>query len=227
MWRIGCLEAGRNRWSAWAGMSLSSTGRDITDNIQLIFKYSKGRKLVGSYISTNAHLPLFNSTRTEFGEVIMGTEGAVEITVGDDTHPAMAVWFREPPKAEVTHAPGTEKKWSAGATMVAAGSQKGVPIILDRDRVTGNESFLDKELKFGRQLLYSKGILIPEEGRNPVDLELEGFFNSVKTGTRPKADLEVGLADSTAVMLSNIAIEEDRKVLFTEMDSMGRTAHTT
>ncbi len=202
-------------------------GRDISDNIQLIFKYPKGRKLTGSYISTNSHLPLFGSTRTEFGELIMGTDGAVEITVGDDTHPALAVWYREPPKPEVTHAPGTEKKWSAGATMVAAGSQKGVPIILDRDRVTGNESFLDRELKYGRQLLYSKGILVPEEGRNPVDLELEGFFNSVKTGTRPKADLEVGLADSTAVMLSNIAVEEDRKVLFSEMDTMGRSVTTT
>jgi predicted dehydrogenase len=202
-------------------------GRDISDNIQLIFRYPKGRKLVGSYISTNSHLPLFGATRTEFGELIMGTDGAVQITVGDDTHPALAVWYREPPKPQVTAAPGNEKKWSAGATMVAAGSQKGVPILLDRDRVTGNESFLDRELKYGRQLLYSKGILVPEEGRNPVDLELEGFFNSVKTGTRPKADLEVGLADSTAVMLSNISVEEDRKVLFTEMDTMGRAAPTT
>ena len=100
-------------------------GRDINDNIQLIIKYPKNQKFIGSYISTNSHLPLFNSTRTEFGEVIMGTEGSVEITIGDDTHPALAVWFREPAQPHVTAAGGGEKKWQAGATMVAAGQQKG------------------------------------------------------------------------------------------------------
>jgi hypothetical protein len=96
-----------------------------------------------------------------------------------------------------------------------------MPVLLAKDELSPNDSFLESELKHGRRLLYSKGIMAPEEGRNPVDLELEGFFNSVRTGTRPKADLEVGLSDSTAVMLSNIALEEDRKVLFTEMDKMG------
>ncbi len=196
-------------------------GRDIADNAQLIFRYPKGKKLVATYISTNSHVPMFGGTRTEFGEIIMGTEGAVEITVGDDTHPAMAVFYPEPPRPEVTHAAGKEKKWSAGATMVSVGAQKGMPVLLAKDELSPNDSFLESELKHGRRLLYSKGIMAPEEGRNPVDLELEGFFNSVRTGTRPKADLEVGLSDSTAVMLSNIALEEDRKVLFTEMDKMG------
>ena len=57
----------------------------------------------------------------------MGTEGTVEITIGDDTHPALAVWFREPAQPHVTQAGGKEKKWEAGATMVAAGAQKGFP----------------------------------------------------------------------------------------------------
>src|SRR5277367_2406287 len=35
-------------------------GRDINDNVQLIFKYPKGQKYIGTYISTNSHLPLFN-----------------------------------------------------------------------------------------------------------------------------------------------------------------------
>ncbi len=198
-------------------------GRDIMDNIQMIYKYPKGRKVSCSYISTNSHLPYFNSTRTEFGELIMGTAGSVEITIGDDTHPAIATWFREPsPPPTVTKAGEKKEHYVAGATMVAAGAQKGIPILLENDQVTGSEGFLDREMKFARRYLYSKGVMIPEEGRNPVDIELETFFENVRNGKRPKADLEVGLADSTAVILSNIAMEQERKVYFNEINSMGK-----
>ena len=197
-------------------------GRDINDNIQLIFKYPKAQKFIGTYISTNSHLPMFNSTRTEFGEVIMGTEGSVEITVGDDNHPALAVWFREPAQPHVTKAGSGEKKWQAGATMVAAGSQKGFPIMMYRDEVTSNDGFIDRELKFGRRWLYTKGIATPEEPRNPVDIELESFFDSCRDGKRPKADVEVGLADSTGVILANLAMDQERRVYFNEMEKMGR-----
>ena len=48
--------------------------------------------------------------------------------------------------------------------------------------------------------LYGKGVMVPEEKSNPVDVELESFFDCCQTGKRPLADLEVGLHDSTAVM---------------------------
>ncbi len=86
----------------------------------------------------------------------------------------------------------------------------------------GNESFLEKEMKFARRWLYSKGVMLPEEDRNPVDVELESFFDACRTGKRPLADLEVGLADSTMVILSNLAMDEGRRVYFNEMDKMGR-----
>ncbi len=197
-------------------------GRDINDNIQLIFKYPKAQKFIGTYISTNSHLSQFNSSRTEFGEIIMGTEGSVEITVGDDKHPALAVWFREPAQPHVTKAGTGEKKWQAGATMVAAGAQKGFPIMMYRDEVGANDGFVDRELKFGRRWLYTKGIATPEEPRNPVDVELESFFQNCRDGQRPKADLEVGLADSTGVILANLAMDQERRVYFNEIDKMGR-----
>ena len=73
-------------------------GRDVYDNIQLIYKYPNGQKLTYSSISTSQFLPYFNGKRPEMGEIIMGTDGTVEITVGDDVHPAIAWWYREPPK---------------------------------------------------------------------------------------------------------------------------------
>src|SRR5216684_2859294 len=199
-------------------------GRDIYDNIQLIFKYPQGQKLMYSSISTNSHLSLFGGSRTEFGELIMGTEGTIEITVGTDDEPALGLWYREPKKAEVTTAAGKkEPPVVAGATLASTGTgSRALPIILPKDQVTENDSFLQKEMKFARRWLASKGVMALEEDKNPVNTEIEGYFESVRTGVKPKADLEVGLADSTAVILSNLAMDEGRRVYFSEIEKMGR-----
>jgi hypothetical protein len=64
--------------------------------------------------------------------------------------------------------------------------------------------------------------MLQEEQRNPVDTELESFFTSCRDGKRPLADLEVGLADSVAVILSNLAMDQERRVQFSEMEQLGR-----
>jgi predicted dehydrogenase len=201
-------------------------GRDVYDNIQLIFNYPKGRKLMYQSITTNKHLAMFGGTRTEFGETIMGTEGTIEITVGTDNEPAIGLWFYEPgpPKPVTTKASETKEKAvvaSATLTSTASGS-RGLPILLARDQVTGKESFLDRELKFARLWLYRKGIMVPEEDRNPVDTSLISFMDCVRTGKRPAADLELGLSDSTMVILANLAMDEGRRVYFSEIEKMGR-----
>ncbi len=63
--------------------------------------------------------------------------------------------------------------------------------------------------------------MVQEESRNPVDVELESFFNSCRDGVRPRADITVGMADAVAVILSNLAMDEGRKVYFNEIDKMG------
>src|SRR3954463_8377321 len=106
-------------------------GRDVYDDIQLIYKYPGGQKLTYSSISPNQFLPYFNGSRSEMGEIIMGTDGTVEITVGDDVHPAIAWWYREPPRTTtVTKAVNKKEAFVAGATMVAAGGANGpIPIM--------------------------------------------------------------------------------------------------
>jgi predicted dehydrogenase len=196
-------------------------GREVNDNIQLIYNYPNGRKLMYSAITTCQHLPILSSQRPEFGIVVMGTAGAVEITLGSDNALPTALWFREPTPTSVS--PGTQKtETTAGATFAQAGPQKGIPIITSDTQVDWkNDSFLTRESKLARRWLYNKGIMLPTEDRNPVDTELESFLNDVKTGARPRADVEVGLADSTAVMLSNLAMDENRRVYFNEIDKMG------
>ncbi|MFN3324600.1 MAG: Gfo/Idh/MocA family protein [Bryobacteraceae bacterium] len=205
------------------GLDFMKDGRDVFDNVQLIFKYPKGRRLMYSSIATNQHLPLFNAQRTEMGEIIMGTQGTIHITVGDDRNPAIGMWFTEPQQPAVD-TKKKDEKFVAGATMVSAKPGQSLPIFLDKDQMTGNESFLEKELKFARRWLYSKGILAPIEDVNPVDTELAAFFDDCRTGKKPLADLEVGLADSVAVILSNLAMDEQRRVYFNEIDKMGKKA---
>jgi predicted dehydrogenase len=197
-------------------------GRDIYDNIQLIFKYPQGQKLVYTSNLTSSHLPYLGSSRTEFGEMIMGTQATVEITVGDDNLSPIAMWYREPENRARTVSGPKQENTKAGATMVAGAGGKGLPVLFEEDKHSGNESFIQKELKFARQWLYAKGIMVPEEGKNPVDTAMESFFNDVRTGGRPKADLEVGLADSTACILANLAMDEGRRVYMNEIEKLGK-----
>jgi predicted dehydrogenase len=48
-------------------------------------------------------------------------------------------------------------------------------------------------VKYARRWLYAKGLMVPEEDRDPVTAELEAFFGCCREGRRPKADLEAGL----------------------------------
>jgi len=188
-------------------------------------KYPKGQKFTYSSISTNQFLPYFNGQRAQMGEIIMGTEGTVEITVGFDAPDLpIAWWYREPLKKSTTTnaAEKKQEKFVAGATMVTGKGANGpIPLMTSDLEFTGKESFLDREVKFARRWLTSKGVMMQEEQRNPVDVELESFYQNCKDGQRPKADLEIGLADSVAVMLSNLAMDEGRKVYFSEIEKMG------
>jgi hypothetical protein len=107
--------------------------------------------------------------------------------------------------------------------MVAAGGAGGpIPIMTSDMQFAGNENFLSREMKFARRWLTTKGVMVQEEQRNPVDIELESFFQNCRDLQQPKANLEVGLADSISVMLSNLAMDQDRKVYFNEIEKMGK-----
>ncbi len=189
------------------GLDFRRDGRDVFDNIQLIYSYPNGRKMTFSAISTCQHLPILSSQRPEVGIVVMGTRGAVEMTYGVDNAPPTALWFREPDPS------------------VAPSAQIGVPIMTPSTEVdANNDSFLLRESKIARRWLFDKGIMMPEEDHNPVDTELTSFLSDVRNGNRPNADVEVGLANSAAVILSNIAMDENRRVAFKEIENLGRPA---
>jgi predicted dehydrogenase len=213
------------------GIDTFKDGRDVYDNIQLIYVYPKGRKLLYSSISTSSHLDMLQAERQEFGEVIMGTLGAIEITIGDDNHPATALWYREPAGVtapDVKKAGEKKEVFKAGATMTTAAASRGVPLLLPKDSQAASDSFLQREAKFAKRWLYSKGIMVPEEERNPVAVSLEDFFLCCKdpANRKPKSNLDIGLNDSTAVILSNLAMDEQRRVNFSEIQTLGRGGET-
>jgi predicted dehydrogenase len=204
------------------GLDTMLDGRDIYDNIQVIFKYPKGKRLIWSGSSTTSHLSLFGGSRTEQGEMISGTQGTVHITIGDgkmEAAPPVAIWFREPNPPKVSA--GKDEQFKAGATFALAAGGRALPIVLGGDEVTGKEGFIEKEMKFARRWLYSKNIMVPMEAKNPVTTSLEHFFNDIKAGGTPKANYEIGLHDSTSVILSNIAMDEERRVNYSELAKMG------
>lgn len=211
--------------SGVGGLDWKKDGRDTYDNIALILRYPEGRQLLYSAITSSGHLPYLGGTRTECGEVIMGTEGSIEISLGAGDKPPLGMWFYEPTAAKVSRASDSKEiARAAGATVATspAGESRGTPILLDRDQITGDESFWQRELKYGRRWMYSKGIALPEEDRHPVRAELEGFFDCCVSGLRPKAHAQAGLDNSAAVILANLAMDQGRRVQFAEMERMGR-----
>ena len=201
------------------GLDYFKDGRDIYDNILLDFVYPSGKKFQYSSITTNAHLPYGGlKGMPELGEMIKGTEGTIEITLGK------SMWFREPVVAARKEEAGKAKEnWVAGSTVSTVKAGDGFPLLLPDDEITENDSFLQRELKFARRWLYSKGVMVPEEEVDPEYAELKSFLECVrdKKPENIKANIEVGLLDSLGVMLSNKAMDEGRRVYYAEIDKMG------
>ena len=91
----------------------------------------------------------------------MGTDGTIQITVGDDVHRADRLWYREPPRTTKVTKAGEKKKENlvAGATMVAGGGANGpIPIMTSATwRSPATRAFVDREMKFARRWLYYQG----------------------------------------------------------------------
>jgi len=49
------------------GLDTWKDGRDVDDNIQLIYTYPNNQKLVYSAITTNSHMPYLGATRPSSG----------------------------------------------------------------------------------------------------------------------------------------------------------------
>jgi len=209
------------------GLDTWKDGRDVYDNIQLIYQYPGGRKLVYSSITTNSHLPYLASTRPDYGELIMGTGGSLEMTLGDGEElMATALYYKETTRVVSSPPPRPGEKEPpvpAGATYLIGGGQRGLPLAVAAGQldIAKDDSFLGREMKYARRWLYDKGVIVDDEDSNPAEVQLASFFDCCRTGARPTANIDIGMNDSIAVMLSNLAMREERRVQFSEMEKLG------
>jgi predicted dehydrogenase len=175
------------------GQEFIRDGRDIYDNVQLMFKYPRGQKFVCTAISTNQHLPLFEETRTEAGERIMGTGGTIEITLGTDDAPGIGLWYYEPRQTQVSKMGKYDEGTIATATLGAsATAPKAIRSSLRGTSSSARSRSSEEEMKYARRWLYSKRIMMPREERNRWTLQMESFLNAAARA-RPKADGTIGL----------------------------------
>jgi predicted dehydrogenase len=204
------------------GLDYWKDGRDIYDNIQLCFEYPGGEKLLYSSVTTNRHIMGRRIPGDGCREVIMGTDGAIEITLipyGE------GMWFIDKMREKMGgEAEEKKEQWVAGATVADTLAQgDGLPLIPGiRDLNSPDVGFIEKEVEMAKRWLYQKGIMSPAEDKDPEYKELESFLIDVRDGGKPRSDIEVGLQDSIAVMLSNQAMDQQRKVFFSEIEQMGK-----
>lgn len=180
---------------AVGGIDYWKDGRETCDNVQAIYEYAGGQKLVFTSILSNAHY--------DYVEQIMGDRGTIEITVGK------GMYFREH-VAKVSSGPAKENWW-AGATVSEKAAQEGFPIF--PEEVTSG-AFMDRELGYARRWLASMGIYEYEEPHNPWWYELKNFMASVREGKPNACPLEVGVADAHGVIYGNRAIDTGQKVFW-------------
>ena len=178
------------------GIDYWKDGREVNDNVEVIFEYPEGRKLVFTSILYNAHF--------DFNEQIMGDGGTLIITIGE------GMYYRE--EAAKATSGLAKEDWWAGATVTKAAEQKGIPIF--PEKTNGEQGFLDRELRYAKRWLASLGIYEYEEPHDPLWSEMTNFFTSIREGKPAVVPLEMGAADALAVIYGNRAVDTGQKVFW-------------
>ena len=171
------------------GIDYWKDGREVCDNIEVIFKYTGGRKMLYSSILYNAHLG--------YNEQIMGDRGTIIITIGK------GMYYREA-AAKVTTGKAKENWW-AGATVTQQAVQQGIPLFPEEGQ--SQQGFVDREMLYAKRWLASMGIYEYEEPHNPYWSELSNFMASIRDGKPIACPIEIGMADARCVIYGNRAID--------------------
>ena len=182
------------------GIDYWKDGREVCDNIEVIFTYPGGRKMTYTSILYNAHL--------EYNEQIMGDHGTLIITIGKGMYYREAVAKASNGKAK--------ENWWAGATVTQQAEQKGFPLFPDG---AANQGFLDRELLYAKRWLASMGIYEYEEPHDPKWSELSNFMASIRDGKPIACPLDVGMADARAVIYGNRAVDTGNTVYWPKKEA--------
>lgn len=170
------------------GIDYWKDGREVYDNVQVIFEYPNGAKLCYQSHEMNE----FDG----FSETFYGRKGTLVVSEAA----GQSMMFRERGVEEI----GFEK---ASKGKVEVGGKTAIK--LDAGATTSQDK---RGSTAGQSLAGSLGAA----QKNNWYLSLEDFVDCVRTGRKPFCDGRVGLADVACVIAANRAMEEGKKIAITE-----------
>ena len=178
-------------------------GREIFDNVSVVYEYPQGQKFLFSAVGHNRYL--------DFSETILGDRGTIVITLGRNNPRAtfypQKLALGAPTEKDKVTIPG-ELDWMAGATILE--KEEGIPIYSESS--IDDKGFVAREIRHARRWLIEMGVIEVGRERNPIQAEDEHFFECIRQGKTPLANLDVGAADSRSVIYANRAMEEKQRV---------------
>jgi predicted dehydrogenase len=168
------------------GIDYWKDGRTVADNVEVIFEYPGGVKLNYTSLTTNQ----FDGYYEQF----MGPEGT--LVVSEEKATASA-YYREPGAAP-------EEWMKAAANPTGKGRKGELGLKLDPE---ATKKLSQSGVRVGEKTLTSDA-----KGKNSLLLEMEDFFNSIRTGAPVSCDWRQGLAACVAAIKANEAIEKGTRV---------------
>lgn len=163
------------------GIDYWKDGREVHDNIQVVFRYPGGRTLVFSSLTENH--------KVGNQQWVYGDEGSVELTMEDG-----AFYYEKDRRKTET---------PAGAEVVERGVTTGATY-----SPRGDMPYRGPGATIKPPADAPKG--------DPTYLCCKAFVESVRDGKRPFADEHVGWASAVSVVMANKAIDEERRLKFSD-----------
>lgn len=168
------------------GIDYWQDGRDVWDNVEVIYEYPNGVKVVYTSILSNQY--------DGYAEQFMGDKGTLLLTNEKD-----GFLFKEPTAEDI----GWEQEAKRKTT--GKGGTAGVVLDVTATKKRGTGAVIGgRKMEAGYEL------------KDAYVLELESFVNDVvRNGQKPLCDAEVGFKATVAVLMANKAIEQGTKITLT------------
>jgi predicted dehydrogenase len=172
------------------GVDFWKDGREVYDNIELIFEYPGGVKLNYTSLTTNQY--------DGYYEQFMGKDGTLLISEEKETPSS---FFREP-TAEV-------EDWMKASATSQKGKHNEVGLKLDPEATKK----VAAGTKVGQKVLGTN-----VTGKSSYVLEMEDFFSAIRTGSPVTCDWKEALGCCVAAIKANEAMDKKTRIEITAED---------
>lgn len=201
------LDAMPTAITAMGGLDYWKDGRDVFDNVQVVYEYPIEKSSASYFVPPFRNKPQQEQNKLEEPYVVRvvytsinanAHDGASEEIMGDSgtfiLREGKGLMFREGAAPKLEWAAEAEKEQVAGksAIVVTSGATHDLS---NRPQEDAGEPILEKPAR-----------------KMVEQLEFESFFECIRTGRKPDADVVVGLKATICALLANKSAEENRRI---------------